>query len=1435
MSNITVTTSNVDVSVAETVSNITVTDTLSNVVVTNVATAVANITVSSTETNVNVSQSAVVSNAAVRTKISVSNESGFGNLAYDSTVLSNGVIQYTGVSSSDIRNQFTGGYGITYTNGTGEIETANADIRDLFSVNDTGGFGSLSYNDANGNFAFTGTSEADVRGTISATLPVTYNSSTGVIGFDQNLSNLTLQQFQETVVSNGNQSGAVTLDISQGTLHTMTLTNDVTGFTFSDLQGGGSLVMYIDQDNVGGHELDITTTPANWTNWYWIGNNKIIDTTPNAKNVIAIVNYGTTASPLYSASVLEYNASPSTITVNGTTIDLGASGNITTQPEDLTFTANTLIMQGNDGGDGGTTDNGGVIEFTKDSFAVTSPQGHIFKTGDNKDLVFSSETGYNFVLNNDIPVAEAGKSFDIRFYNENNPSLFSVDDFGNVTIDLKPTGPTPVTSEFKIGHSLSSGSATDLFKVDGTGNITAGVNSTNLHTFTGNTTIAGNLTVDGNIDYINVVDLLVNDKSITLNYGNVAQDAQIIVDRTGASGSNVDIKWNETTDKWQFTNDGSTYQDIGSFVGSTTDDIPQGTNNIYFSTSGAAVNTDNLTEGTNNLYYTTTRFDTDFGNKTTTDLAEGTNLYFTNARADARVNALLPNTDFLTEGSTNLYYTDGRFDTRLATKSTTDLAEGTNLYYTTARQNSDFDLRFATKNTTNLPEGTNLYYTDARSRAAVSVTTATPSGDGALSYNNSTGVFTFTPADAGESDYGNVEVADFLANGFGSNTITTTGTIEAGLFEGDINGAVLLAVHNNTSTRIDKGNVVYLPGGNNGDNPYVDNARADSATTMPAFGIAFENINASSPGEIVTLGELTGLDMTGFTTGDHLFVSPTTAGAFQNTAPTSEAHLLQSIGKVVKGGGPGGALEFTGAGRTNATPNLDEGNIFVGDTNNQSVTADLNNFTYEIKSSANIESTQNTIGSNVAVRDTVTTGSYLSEVSLSDTYNGNLFGGDADHLYIDIGAGGNTFIEAHTVPFQISFDGYTGAGESNLNGVDFWLNGSDQSGGAFATYQVFTDSTGTTPASISTLGISPSNGGGSETGNVLNRYYAVGAHDITESHADGIFNMTGDLGNIMSYNTVTTPPREQVPGGTLDYVVPTRFSNYIFQDNDQGGDAGHYSYVSSSDADNNFVRRNGVAKINTQNNSTTSLNKETGFQADQAGNQADTLFSIPRFAMRKYNDVADFTSTSLGSVGTAMPPGSYAGVIDSKINKRRGYTLASNPDAYYFAEGAAPHTVGSILFTTDDSNVMVSTGEPLNSGSPYATRAPVSNGIISFRTMQTDVAINSGEIFPYNTATDSANSTVAYINDKFNIGNEEDSTKAYSFPKLPGANNTVLVMDTNNDLQFEDFEAKMDGHFEDLLRKYIGTINFVDGGLGNISGGAASTTSFAINIDGGNA
>ena len=75
----------------------------------------------------------------------------------------------------------------------------------------------------------------------------------------------------------------------------------------------------------------------------------------------------------------------------------------------------------------------------------------------------------------------------------------------------------------------------------------------------------------------------------------------------------------------------------------------------------------------------------------TTDLPEGTNLYYTQARFDTAFAA--KDTDDLGEGLTNLYYTQARFDTAFGAKSTTDLGEGTNLYYTTARANADIDAR----------------------------------------------------------------------------------------------------------------------------------------------------------------------------------------------------------------------------------------------------------------------------------------------------------------------------------------------------------------------------------------------------------------------------------------------------------------------------------------------------------------------------------------------------------------------------------------------------------------------------------------------------------------------------------------------------------------------------------------------------------------------
>jgi len=159
--------------------------------------------------------------------------------------------------------------------------------------------------------------------------------------------------------------------------------------------------------------------------------------------------------------------------------------------------------------------------------------------------------------------------------------------------------------------------------------------------------------------------------------------------------------------------------------------------------------TDNLAEGSN-LYYTQARFDTAFGNKLTTNLTEGTNLYFTDARAvtaiGGTVNDLGLAADDIWSASKLVAYIEGEVgqsgdagiqstsgssdsDTLIRTdnsgylsatfldgRSTTDLAEGSNLYYTQAR----FDAAFANEDTDELTEGTsNLYFTTARAITAV--------------------------------------------------------------------------------------------------------------------------------------------------------------------------------------------------------------------------------------------------------------------------------------------------------------------------------------------------------------------------------------------------------------------------------------------------------------------------------------------------------------------------------------------------------------------------------------------------------------------------------------------------------------------------------------------------------------------------------------------
>ena len=112
----------------------------------------------------------------------------------------------------------------------------------------------------------------------------------------------------------------------------------------------------------------------------------------------------------------------------------------------------------------------------------------------------------------------------------------------------------------------------------------------------------------------------------------------------------------------------------------------------------------------------------------------------------------------------------------------------------------------------------------------------------------------------------------------------------------DLNGAIRFKAK--AGVALSKGDVVYISGVSGGV-PTVLKAQANSASTMPAFGLCYASASLNADVQIVTLGNLDGINTGSFSLGDTLYVSETTAGALSNTAPTGESNLIQNIAKLI--------------------------------------------------------------------------------------------------------------------------------------------------------------------------------------------------------------------------------------------------------------------------------------------------------------------------------------------------------------------------------------------------------------------------------------------------------------------------------------------------------------------------------------------------------
>ena len=250
----------------------------------------------------------------------------------------------------------------------------------------------------------------------------------------------------------------------------------------------------------------------------------------------------------------------------------------------------------------------------------------------------------------------------------------------NITIDS--IGPN--------GFRIASDSEDDtLISVTNRGNTTT--NSINIGdltagigTFSGALTVGGNLTVNGTQTIINSNTLQVGDSQVLLNKdetGTPSQNAGINVER--GTSTNVLLRWNETNDKWEFTNDGTTYQNIpttnttygvsavdgdpnkkkirltGSNPSSTDDVTLAGGTGITLTRSSDEITITNSAPDTDTTYdfsvpsgTTKLRLDPSTGSDDDVEITGGTNITVTrNSATQLTVSSDVTNNNQLTNGS----------------------------------------------------------------------------------------------------------------------------------------------------------------------------------------------------------------------------------------------------------------------------------------------------------------------------------------------------------------------------------------------------------------------------------------------------------------------------------------------------------------------------------------------------------------------------------------------------------------------------------------------------------------------------------------------------------------------------------------------------------------------------------------------------------------